>query len=85
MITGAARWDGAILVVAATDGPMPQNPRAHPPRAPGGSPLHGGLSPHKSTRSTIPSCFDLVELEVRELLTKTHFPGDDIPMCAAPR
>src|SRR6059036_2324858 len=79
MITGAAQVDGAILVVAAPDGPMPQTLE------------HVLLARQVEVPSIVvflnkvdmmedPELLDLVELEVRELLTKYNFPGDDIPI-----
>lgn len=78
MITGAAQMDGSILVVAATDGPMPQTSE------------HVLLARQVGVPSIIvylnkvdaadPELLELVEMEVRELLTKHGFPGDDIPI-----
>src|ERR671916_3019645 len=79
MITGAAQMDGAILVVSAADGPMPQT-REHIllARQVGGPALVVFLN--KVDMVDDPELLDLVELEVRELLSKYDFPGDDIPI-----
>ncbi|MBN9021249.1 MAG: elongation factor Tu [Rhizobiales bacterium] len=79
MITGAAQMDGAILVVSAADGPMPQT-REHIllARQVGVPALVVFLN--KCDMVDDPELLDLVELEVRELLSKYEFPGDDIPM-----
>ncbi len=79
MITGAAQMDGAILVVAATDGPMPQT-REHIllARQVGVPSLVVFLN--KVDLVDDPELLELVELEVRELLTKYGFPGDDTPV-----
>jgi len=79
MITGAAQMDGAILVVAATDGPMPQT-REHIllARQVGVPSLVVYLN--KVDLVDDPELLELVELEVRELLTSYGFPGDDIPV-----
>ena len=79
MITGAAQMDGAILVVAATDGPMPQT-REHIllARQVGVPSLVVFLN--KVDLVDDEELLELVELEVRELLTKYGFPGDDIPV-----
>jgi elongation factor Tu len=79
MITGAAQMDGAILVVAATDGPMPQT-REHIllARQVGVPSLVVFLN--KVDLVDDPELLELVELEVRELLSKYGFPGDDIPV-----
>jgi len=79
MITGAAQMDGAILVVAATDGPMPQT-REHIllARQVGVPSLVVYLN--KVDLVDDPELLELVELEVRELLTEYDFPGDDIPV-----
>jgi len=78
MITGAAQMDGAILVVAATDGPMPQT-REHILLA-----RQVGVPALVVFMNKIdiadPELADLVEMEVRELLSKYNFPGDDIPI-----
>src|SRR4026208_25160 len=79
MITGAAQMDGAILVVAATDGAMPQT-REHVLLAPqAGVPAVGGFM-DKADAVDDPELLELVELEVRELLSAYEFPGDDIPV-----
>jgi len=79
MITGAAQMDGAILVVSAADGPMPQT-REHIllARQVGVPALVVFLN--KCDMVDDPELLDLVELEVRELLSKYEFPGDDIPV-----
>src|SRR2546430_2309419 len=79
MITGAAQMDGAILVVAATDGPMPQT-REHIllARQVGVPRIVVALSKVDSVDD--PEILELVELEVRELLSRYEFPGDDIPV-----
>jgi elongation factor Tu len=79
MITGAAQMDGAILVVSAADGPMPQT-REHIllARQVGVPALVVFLN--KVDQVDDPELLDLVELEVRELLSKYEFPGDDIPI-----
>ena len=79
MITGAAQMDGAILVVAATDGPMPQT-REHIllARQVGVPSLTVFLN--KVDMVDDPELLELVELEVRELLSSYDFPGDDIPV-----
>jgi elongation factor Tu len=79
MITGAAQMDGAILVVSAADGPMPQT-REHIllARQVGVPALVVFLN--KCDMVDDPELLELVELEVRELLTSYEFPGDDIPM-----
>ena len=79
MITGAAQMDGAILVVAATDGPMPQT-KEHVllARQVGVPAIVVALN--KSDMVDDEEIFELVELEVRELLSEYEFPGDDIPV-----
>src|SRR3954470_3563060 len=79
MITGAAQMDGAILVVAATDGPMPQT-REHILLARQVEVPYIGVFLNKVDMVDDEELLDLVELEVRELLTKNNFPGDDIPV-----
>ena len=79
MITGAAQMDGAILVVAATDGPMPQT-REHVLLARQVGVPYIVVCLNKVDAVDDPELLDLVELEVRELLTKYEFPGDDIPV-----
>ncbi len=78
MITGAAQMDGAILVVAATDGPMPQT-REHILLARQVEVPYIVVFLNKVDMVDDEELLDLVELEVRELLTKYRFPGDDIP------
>ena len=79
MITGAAQMDGAILVVAADDGPMPQT-REHILLARQVNVPAVVVFMNKVDLVDDPEILDLVELEVRELLTKYEFPGDDIPI-----
>src|SRR3979409_1941439 len=79
MITGAAQMDGAILVVSAVDGPMPQT-REHILLARQVNvPAIGGCL-NKCVLVGDAELLDLVELEVRELLSKYEFPGDDVPV-----
>jgi elongation factor Tu len=79
MITGAAQMDGAILVVAAPEGPMPQTREhillAHQVEVPAMV-----VFLNKVDQMDDPELLDLVELELRELLSKHDFPGDDIPI-----
>lgn len=79
MITGAAQMDGAILVVSATDGPMPQT-REHIllSRQVGVEDLIVFIN--KEDLVDDPELTDLVEMEIRELLTEYKYPGDDIPV-----
>ena len=79
MITGAAQMDGAILVVSAADGPMPQT-REHILLARQVGVPALVVFMNKCDMVDDPELLDLVELEVRELLTSYQFPGDDIPM-----
>jgi elongation factor Tu len=79
MITGAAQMDGAILVVAATDGPMPQT-REHILLARQVGVPSIVVYLNKVDAVDDPELLDLVELEVRELLTKYEFPGDKTPI-----
>src|SRR5690348_10233983 len=79
MITGAAQMDGAILVVAATDGPMPQT-REHVLLARQVGVPYIVVFLNKCDAVDDPELLDLVELEVRELLKSYQFPGDDIPV-----
>jgi elongation factor Tu len=79
MITGAAQMDGAILVVAADDGPMPQT-REHILLARQVNVPAIVVYMNKTDLVDDPEILDLVELEVRELLSKYEFPGDDIPV-----
>jgi elongation factor Tu len=79
MITGAAQMDGAILVVGANDGPMPQT-REHILLARQVGVPYIVVFMNKVDMVDDPELLDLVELEVRELLTKYQFPGDDIPV-----
>ena len=79
MITGAAQMDGAILVVAATDGPMPQTREhillAHQVNVPAMV-----VYINKVDMVDDPELIDLVEMEVRELLSKYEYPGDEVPV-----
>jgi elongation factor Tu len=79
MITGAAQMDGAILVVAATDGPMPQT-REHILLARQVGVPAMVVFLNKVDAVDDPELLDLVELEVRELFSKYEFPGDEIPV-----
>jgi elongation factor Tu len=79
MITGAAQMDGAILVVSAADGPMPQT-REHILLARQVGVPFIVVFMNKCDMVDDPELLDLVELEVRELLKKYEFPGDDIPV-----
>jgi elongation factor Tu len=79
MITGAAQMDGAILVVAATDGPMPQT-REHVLLARQVGVPYVVVALNKVDAVDDPELLDLVELEVRELLKGYGFPGDDLPV-----
>jgi elongation factor Tu len=79
MITGAAQMDGAILVVSAADGPMPQT-REHILLARQVGVPYIVVFLNKVDMVDDPELLDLVELEVRELLTKFEFPGDAIPI-----
>jgi elongation factor Tu len=79
MITGAAQMDGAILVVAATDGPMPQT-REHILLARQVGVPAMVVFMNKVDAVDDPELLDLVELEMRELLSKYEYPGDDIPI-----
>jgi elongation factor Tu len=79
MITGAAQMDGAILVVSATDGPMPQT-REHILLARQVGVPYIVVALNKPDAVDDEELLELVELEVRELLSKYEFPGDDIPV-----
>jgi len=79
MITGAAQVDGAILVVSAADGPMPQT-REHVVLARQVNVPYIVVALNKIDMIDDPELLDLVELEVRELLTEYEFPGDDVPV-----
>src|SRR5512142_358325 len=79
MITGAAQMDGAILVVSAADGPMPQT-REHILLARQVGVPYIVVALNKVDMVDDPELLDLVELEVRELLSSYEFPGDDIPV-----
>ncbi|MCW5822960.1 MAG: elongation factor Tu [Cyanobacteria bacterium TGS_CYA1] len=78
MITGAAQMDGAILVISANDGPMPQT-REHILLARQVGVPHIVVFMNKCDMVDDPELLDLVEIEARELLSKFEFPGDDIP------
>jgi elongation factor Tu len=80
MITGAAQMDGAILVVSAADGPMPQT-REHILLAKQVGVPQIVVFLNKEDQVDDPELLELVELEVRELLSKYDFPGDDIAIC----
>ncbi|MCS6786502.1 MAG: elongation factor Tu [Thiobacillaceae bacterium] len=79
MITGAAQMDGAILVVSAADGPMPQT-REHILLARQVGVPYIVVYMNKADMVDDPELLELVEMEVRELLSKYDFPGDDIPI-----
>jgi elongation factor Tu len=79
MITGAAQMDGAILVVSAADGPMPQT-REHVLLARQVNVPYIVVALNKIDMVDDPELLDLVELEVRELLSSYEFPGDEIPV-----
>jgi len=79
MITGAAQMDGAILVVSAADGPMPQT-REHILLARQVNVPYVVVFLNKVDMVDDPELLDLVELEVRELLSEYEFPGDDVPV-----
>ncbi len=81
MITGAAQMDGAILVVSAADGPMPQT-REHILLARQVGVPNIVVFLNKSDMVDDPELMELVEIEVRELLSSYEFPGDDIPVVA---
>jgi elongation factor Tu len=79
MITGAAQMDGAILVVSAPDGPMPQT-REHILLAKQVNVPAVVVFMNKTDMVDDPQLLDLVEMEVRELLTKQGYPGDEVPV-----
>ena len=79
MITGAAQMDGAILVVAATDGPMPQ-PKEHVLLARQVGVPYIVVALNKADMVDDEEILELVEMEVRELLSSYEFPGDDLPV-----
>jgi elongation factor Tu len=79
MITGAAQMDGAILVVAATDGPMPQT-KEHVLLARQVGVPYIVVALNKADMVDDEEILELVELEVRELLSEYEFPGDDVPV-----
>jgi elongation factor Tu len=79
MITGAAQMDGAILVVSAADGPMPQT-REHVLLARQVNVPYIVVALNKIDMVDDPELLDLVELEVRELLSSYEFPGDEVPV-----
>lgn len=80
MITGAAQMDGAILVVSAADGPMPQT-REHILLSKQVGVPHIVVFLNKEDQVDDPELLELVELEIRELLSVYDFPGDEIPIC----
>ena len=84
MITGAAQVDGAILVVSAADGPMPQT-REHVLLARQVGVPHIVVALNKADMVDDEELLDLVELEVRELLSAYNFPGDDTPVIRVER
>jgi len=84
MITGAAQMDGAILVVSAADGPMPQT-REHVLLARQVEVPSIVVFLNKVDMVDDEELLDLVELEVRELLSKYEFPGDEVPVVRDPR
>ena len=79
MITGAAQMDGAILVVASTDGPMPQT-KEHILLARQVGVPYIVVFMNKTDLVDDPEILDLVEMEIRDLLSSYNFPGDDIPV-----
>lgn len=79
MITGAAQMDGAILVVAATDGPMPQT-REHILLAKQVNVPKLVVALNKVDMVDDPELLELVEMEIRELLSKYDYPGDEVPI-----
>lgn len=79
MITGAAQMDGAILVVSAADGPMPQT-REHILLAYQIGVPSIVVFMNKTDQVTDPELLDLVEMEIRDLLTKYHYKGDETPI-----
>ena len=79
MITGAAQMDGAILVVSAADGPMPQT-REHILLSRQVGVPYIVVFTNKSDQVDDPELLELVEMEIRDLLTEYDFPGDDIPI-----
>ena len=79
MITGAAQMDGAILVVSAADGPMPQT-REHILLARQVGVPHIVVFMNKADQVDDPELIELVEMEVRDLLNEYEFPGDDVPV-----
>jgi elongation factor Tu len=79
MITGAAQMDGAILVVSATDGPMPQT-REHILLARQVGVPYLVVFMNKCDSVDDPELLEVVELEIRDLLSKYEFPGDDVPV-----
>jgi len=79
MITGAAQMDGAVLVVSAADGPMPQT-REHVLLARQVNVPYLVVFLNKTDQVDDPELLELVELEIRELLTQYKFPGDEVPV-----
>ncbi|MDP7190204.1 MAG: GTP-binding protein, partial [Phycisphaerales bacterium] len=79
MITGAAQMDGAVIVVSASDGPMPQT-REHILLARQVGVPKITVFMNKCDMVDDEELLDLVEMEIRELLSKYEFPGDDVPV-----
>ena len=79
MITGAAQMDGAILVVSAADGPMPQT-REHILLAKQVGVPAIVVFLNKADQVDDPELIDLVEMEIRDLLSSYYFPGDEVPI-----
>ena len=79
MITGAAQMDGAILVVSAADGPMPQT-REHILLSRQVGVPYIVVFMNKADQVDDEELLDLVEMEIRELLSSYDFPGDDVPV-----
>ena len=79
MITGAAQMDGAILVVSAADGPMPQT-REHILLAKQVGVPAIVVFLNKADQVDDPELIDLVEMEIRDLLTEYGYPGDEVPI-----
>ena len=84
MITGAAQMDGAILVVSAADGPMPQT-REHILLSRQVGVPYIVVFMNKCDQVDDPELLELVEMEIRELLNEYDFPGDDTPSSRVPR
>ncbi len=77
MVTGAAQMDGAIIVVAATDGPMPPDPRTHPSGSPGERSPCIVVFLNKCDMVDDEEMFELVEMEMRDLLSTYEYDGDE--------